>query len=123
MCTAALHCLLVTIITFNPANMLQYDVCSVGNMVTTRDKLSVAGVAPEGRAMPNVVKERICVICRRVTDLPKPKVASERRQCAECHEPIWVAKKWPAASVKICSHCMKRDGTENSSKLRRSRLH
>jgi hypothetical protein len=63
--------------------------------------------------MHGAVKERVCVVCRRVADMPKPKVASERRRCANCREPIWVAKKWPTTSVKICSHCMKHDGSKN----------
>jgi hypothetical protein len=32
--------------------------------------------------------------------MPKPKVASVRRQCANCREPIWVAKKWPTTSAE-----------------------
>ena len=58
-------------------------------------------------------KERICVVCRRVADMPRPRVPSERQSCAKCDKPIWVAKKWPIRSVKICSHCMKRNASEN----------
>jgi hypothetical protein len=30
--------------------------------------------------MHGAIKERVCVVCRRLADMPKPKVASERRR-------------------------------------------
>ena len=56
-------------------------------------------------------KKRVGVVCRRVADMPRPRVPSEQQPCAKCDEPIWVAKKWPATSAKICSNCMKRNGS------------
>jgi hypothetical protein len=71
--------------------------------------------------------DRVCVVCFRVADMPRPRVASDWQHCANCHEPIWVAKAWPAASAKICNHCMKRDGSKKPKREQKrgqhSRLH
>jgi hypothetical protein len=57
-----------------------------------------------------VVDGRMCVVCYRVADMPRPRVPSERQRCANCREPIWVAKEWPAEPAKICSQCTERNG-------------
>ena len=56
-----------------------------------------------------VVDRRLCVVCYRVADMPMPRVLSEEQRCANCREPIWVAKKWPAERTKICRQCTERD--------------
>jgi len=53
-----------------------------------------------------VIDEKMCVICFRVADMPRPRVSWDRQLCANCREPIWVAKEWPAQPDKICTHCM-----------------
>jgi hypothetical protein len=68
--------------------------------------------------MSDVIDDRVCVVCFRVADMPKPKVSSERQQCSKCGEPIWVAKDWPAEAAKICNQCMKRGGLKKPSKAR-----
>jgi formylmethanofuran dehydrogenase subunit E len=74
-----------------------------------------------------VIDDRMYIVCYRIADMPKPKVPSQRQRCGKCSEPIWVAKAWPAEPAKVCSHCMKRDGSEkpnrNARRNRHSRLH
>jgi hypothetical protein len=50
--------------------------------------------------------EKICVVCHRIADMPEPKVPSVRRQCADCHARIWVAKGAPAGPPKLCLKCV-----------------
>jgi hypothetical protein len=69
-----------------------------------------------GGAMYYVVNGRMCIVCYRVVDMPKPRVQSERQRCANCCEPIWVAKQWPAEPAKICSQCT--EGNDPASKKR-----
>src|SRR5262249_10896378 len=66
----------------------------------------------------DVIDDRVCVVCFRVADMPKPKVPSARQQCSKCREPIWVAEDWPAEAAKICSHCMTRGGSKKPSGVR-----
>jgi len=68
--------------------------------------------------MSDAIDDRVCVVCFRVADMPKPKVLSERQQCSKCGEPIWVAKDWPAEAAKICNQCMKRGGSKKPSGAR-----
>jgi hypothetical protein len=56
-----------------------------------------------------VIDDQMCVICYRIADMPRPRVPSERQRCRNCSEPIWVAKEWPAAPAKVCTHCMESD--------------
>src|SRR5262249_21560793 len=65
--------------------------------------------SPGGGALYYVVDRQLCVVCYRVADMPTPRVPSEEQRCANCCEPIWVAKKWPAEPAKICSQCTERD--------------
>src|SRR5262245_27836675 len=62
--------------------------------------------SPRGGAMYYVIDDKMCVICFRVVDMPRPRVSWDRQLCANCREPIWVAKEWPAEPDKICTHCM-----------------
>jgi hypothetical protein len=68
--------------------------------------------------MGDVIDDRVCVVCFRVADMPKPKVSSERWKCSKCGEAIWVAKDWSAGAAKICNRCMKRGGSKKPSGTR-----
>jgi hypothetical protein len=49
---------------------------------------------------------KVWILCFRVADRPRPAVPSDRQQCANCREPIWVAKESPAEIRKVCTHCI-----------------
>jgi hypothetical protein len=68
--------------------------------------------------MSDIIDGKVCVVCFRVADMPRPRVSSERRKCSECHQPIWVAKEWPGVSVKVCNHCMKYHGSKRPNAAR-----
>jgi hypothetical protein len=63
-----------------------------------------------GREMYYVINQQLCVVCYRVVDMPTPKVVSHQQQCAGCRAMIWVARKSPATSPKICIQCTQNDG-------------
>jgi len=62
-----------------------------------------------GHGMYYEIKQKLCVVCYRISDNPTPKVASRQQQCACCCAAIWVARKSPAAPPKICVQCVQND--------------
>ena len=63
---------------------------------------------------------KLCVVCHRIDDMPEPKVPSVRRECAQCHAQIWVAKGAPKAP-KVCLECV--TGASPSAIRRRLKQH
>ena len=45
------------------------------------------------------------LVCRRVADLPTPRVPSFIVRCFRCNAQIWVALNGPSDAKRICSHC------------------
>jgi hypothetical protein len=52
-----------------------------------------------------VVDKQMCFVCSQVADMPTPRVPSVRRPCAHCDALMWIPKKSPTASPKICLRC------------------
>jgi hypothetical protein len=70
-----------------------------------------------------VVSDQTCVVCTRVSNMPRPQVTSVRQRCAVCNAPIWVSRK--AASLtwlRVCLPCVKRIARARATKQPKSAL-